>query len=299
VRFASISTGMKTRNHRGSSRIGLYVGFAASLVLGACSGGGESDSGGRDAVLWGAGSPGPRSEAAQSNPGSALKHPERDRPDESISLEVLTLHDTCEQTQHQQCRECRVEEKLNEDDCWSLCEQVAYSNGPVGDCLSTCARSVDQCVSECDEDAPPEACVARSYVFTLGEGTPNAALQRACEAAVKRGETCAQLFAGHACDVYAQVERDIATDVYDCIAQTECGEDPSPCTELLEASQFSKTVSSWCGDYLAPALVRNLDMLGRWMNDDVLKDLRACERACGGEFSECVEAWVETVMGGA
>jgi len=213
-----------------------------------------------------------------------------DRGQRSQPDRVLTREDGCALTRCQaETEECRSDIERCNDTC------LYGSIDAFESCYATC-RSIDCPVCSGSGDV----CVVPGYTFSVTRDS-DPKLQSACEQAVLREARCGESMLDPHCAHFAALERAEAADVYECIANTACGEDLAGCAESLPEGDLGRQICSRIGigcsiDPCDDEVAQELDAASRWLDDQVVEAALDClAEPCAGR-AECLAAWLGAVF---
>jgi hypothetical protein len=183
-------------------------------------------------------------------------------------------YDSCVSAGSSSCRRCF---EIGGFGCASYCDYV-----------NDCRRW------HCRDDRP---CVQWTYVATLGESDP--ALYEACQRASRHHFACGDdPYPLGGCEIFAATERAEAAGVYECVADSACGDEGAcePLRPSTDLAQHTCEAMGACGltweDCESGAFAAWLG----WMRHDVKRALRRCaDMAECGDRIGCYAGWLQSL----
>lgn len=223
------------------------------------------------------------------------------RADQTLTLDGMILHDTCESYTQDKCSSCMTRARSIQQECRSACNLQAQVSGNFAfNCASSCdsTPASDLCGYACEGPREEPQCQRREFEFEITNPVdPN--VRAACEAAVKRDDQCSSLNVGSNCALYGRVESPDVIPVYACLARTSCGSDATTCFTALPSGTLVEDLTAVCETEIRSSLVDELTSQGPWVLPQLRENALVCgERYCGTEdYEPCLWAWLYATVG--
>lgn len=176
--------------------------------------------------------------------------------------------------------------------CLDACLDASYACDPSSACRHSCSGKAATC-----SDEERATCAEETFKAEVGSAA-SAPLEAACKRfldhVVGCGVTLRPNLDSSVCSTWAKAEKPEMAAVYDCYANTPCGEkDTCAPPETTLGKELCDGLAGKCG--AAVCTEQGLEALNRdgsWLRDDVIAAAKSCvaQESCD-DAKECFVAW--------